>query len=87
MLSESVRVVAVLNALTRTQHSLFCQKLFNFEAKSFVFGNILIETIAARKGAFVKLVQFEDGADIVDKKIYNTAPLIDKKKDEPEKKG
>jgi hypothetical protein len=87
----SPRVTAALNALAGTKygHSKFVlehQELFEHEVVADEFINAFTETIAARKGAIIELIQLEAGTNLVDKKFAYIVSKFNKKKNKPGKK-
>jgi hypothetical protein len=81
----SRRVTAALNALAGTKYvhgkfTLDHQELFDSEVVAYEAINTFTETMSARKGAIVELIQLEAGTDLVDKKIFDVVPGLDKHK-------
>jgi hypothetical protein len=84
-------VTAAFNALAETlvgQDNFIHghEELFGSETVAFVLLDTFTETVSARKGAIMALIQAEANADFIDKKIFNIAPVLKKKKNKPEKK-
>jgi hypothetical protein len=61
------------------------QEFFDSEALSLELLNTFTDTMAARKGAIMSLIQAEAGTNLLDKKIADITPVHDKKKNKPQK--
>jgi hypothetical protein len=88
----SGRVIAAFNALAETvvgQGNFIHghEEIFNSEAVAFVFSEAFTEAVSARKGAVMALIQTEAGTDFIDKKIFNIAPVLNKKKNKSKEKA
>jgi hypothetical protein len=87
----SSRVTAAVNALAGTVYGqdefiITHQEFFGGEAVTPGLLDTFMETIAARKGAIITLIQAEAGTDFIDKKISDMIPVHNKKKNKPQKK-
>jgi acyl-CoA reductase-like NAD-dependent aldehyde dehydrogenase len=81
----SSHVIAAVNALAEMAFGqgkfvITHQEPFNSEPVAPEFLEAFAETIAARKGAIMTLIQAETGTDLIDKKISNIVPGLNVKK-------
>ena len=88
----SGRVIAAFNALAETlvgQDNFVRghEEFFGSETVAFVLSEKFTAAVSARKGAMMTLIQAEAVTDFIDKKIFNIAPVLNKKKNKSEGKA
>jgi hypothetical protein len=87
----SGRVITAFNALAEALVGQYkfvhtYSELFSSEAFAFERIDSFTEAVSARKGTIMALIQAEAGTDFIDKKIFNIAPVLNKKKNKLKEK-